>query len=400
MDTPTPIGFRYGKSDQQPVCIPLDLRLRHTHVIGRTETGKSTLIEHMALHDIQGGHGVAVLDPHGSLVERLLSLIPRGHIDRVVYLKPGDPGWVPIWNPLLSKNTPGQGQVIDALARSFSAGSFGHRSEHVLRQTLPVVLQLPNGNLLDVLNLIRRGPSRNAGVLRRALKSLDDPITRRFWQQEFRKYTPHELKCSVRLLQRLFDSEPCSRMLSQRDTSFNLQDIMDSGKIMLVDLSSIDPEASGIIGGLMLALLHLAAVGRRSNKDSSLRPFDVYCDDAHRVVSDPLDDLIAESRRFEVSLTLAHQDMSQFIAHEAALSSAGSTIILNVASNDAQLLRKNLQGKVEVGDLVALDVGWAIARIGVEVVWFRTSPPLEIPSDNCRDLIVQQSHERYYRPMR
>jgi hypothetical protein len=93
--------------------------------------------------------------------------------------------------------------------------------------------------------------------------------------------------------------------------------------------------------------------------------------------------------------------MSRFIAHEAAaLSIAGSTIIFSVDSKDAQILCENLQGKVDVADLVALGVGRAIAQIGGEVVSLRTLPPLEIPCDNCRDLIVQQSHKRYYRPMR
>ena len=113
MDTATPIGFRDGSDDRQPVCIPLELRLQHTHVIGHSRTGKSTLMERMALHDIQEGHGVAVLDPCGSLVERLMRLVQPGHADRVIYFAPGDLNWIPLWNPLACTDRPDRSRVVD-----------------------------------------------------------------------------------------------------------------------------------------------------------------------------------------------------------------------------------------------------------------------------------------------
>ena len=190
-------------------------------------------------------------------------------------------------------------------------------------------------------------------------------------------------------------------MLSQTDSSFDLRDIMDCGKILLLDLSWLSSEARDIFGRLMLTLLHLTAVGRRSHEANYSRPFHIYCDAAHRFVTDIMEDLMAETRRSNVSLTLAHQYMRQFSTRKAdALSSAGSTIIFRVDSNDAQHLRKDLQGKVELDELITLEVGQAVARIGSEVVRVRTLPPLVIPPVSCRDLIVQQSHERYYRPMR
>ena len=111
--------------------------------------------------------------------------------------------------------------------------------------------------------------------------------------------------------------------------------------------------------------------------------------------------MMAEGRGLGVSLTMAQQNMGHVTAREAAaLSGVGSTVIFGVDGNDARVLRKSLQGKAEVDDLVTLDVGQAIARIRSEVVQVRTLPPLVMPRVNCRDLIVQQSHERYYRPMR
>jgi hypothetical protein len=190
-------------------------------------------------------------------------------------------------------------------------------------------------------------------------------------------------------------------MLSDGESFFDLRDVMDSGMILLLDLSSVSPEVRAIIGRLALSLLHLTALGRQSGEASSLRPFHVYCDDAHRFVTEVMEDLMAETRRFKVSLTLVHQCMSQFRAGKTGvLSSVGSTIMFRVCGNDAQHLCKDLPGKVAVDDLATLAVGHAVARIGGRVVRLRTLPPLEIPRDNCRNLIVQQSHERYYQPTR
>ena len=121
MTTATPIGFRASGNAQQLVGIPIGLRLQHTHVVGNAGTGKSTLIGHMVLHDIQAGYGVAVIDPHGSLVERLLSLIPRGHTDRVICLNPGERDWVPVWNPLRHRTPASPALITDALT---------HRQNH------------------------------------------------------------------------------------------------------------------------------------------------------------------------------------------------------------------------------------------------------------------------------
>ena len=129
------------------------------------------------------------------------------------------------------------------------------------------------------------------------------------------------------------------------------------------------------------------------------RPFHIYCDEAHRFLTDAVEDLIAETRKFNVSLTLAHQFMSQFNTRQGdALSSVGSTIIFNVDTKDARHLVKDLQDKVELSDLITLDVGQAIARIGNHVVRVKTHHPLNVPQKHCADLIIKQSHERYYRP--
>ena len=176
---------------------------------------------------------------------------------------------------------------------------------------------------------------------------------------------------------------------------------MDSGKILLLDLSSIGSKACDTIGRLVLSMLHLSALDRHDVEERSVRPFHVYCDEPHRFATDVMEDLAAETQKSKISLTFAHQYMRQFSTRKTdTLSSVGATIMFRVDGSDAQHLREGLQGKADVDDLAALQFGRAIVRIADEMVLLRTLPPLEMPRDDCRDLIVQRSHERYCRPTR
>jgi hypothetical protein len=154
----TPIGIRSGVDSPEPICIPPEMRSRHVHIIGAPGTGKTTLMTAMILDDIRQGAGVAVIDPHGEIVERVLHLLPERDIERTVHLRPGEPDWVPIWNPLNCGLHASAARIIDTLAGAFKAArlSMGDRPEHLLRHALLAILQLPGGHLQDVANLLRK----------------------------------------------------------------------------------------------------------------------------------------------------------------------------------------------------------------------------------------------------
>jgi len=398
----TPIGYCSYAGKSLPVCIPPEARLTHVHLVGKPRQGKSTVMERMVLDDVSHGHGVAVLDPHGSLVQRLLMLLPREHADRVIYIDPGDPHWVPIWNPLRCSSGLSPDRIADDLVSAFKSfvSGWGHRLEHLLRHAIYAVLHLPRGTLLDVSDLLRSKSEESRQLRSLVLRLVDNESAISHWRQDFDRYGRADLAPAQHKLSKLLTAGTVSLMLSQGDSLFDLRDVMDSGKILLVDLSTIGSEARETLGCLLLSLLHMTALGRGAAPGVARRPFHTYCDEAHRFLTDAIDDLIAETAKFKVSLTLAHQYMSQFaIKTSDAISSVGSTIIFNVDTRDAQYLRKDLQGLVEVEDLATLGVGQAIARIGTQVVRLKAYPPLEIPADNCRDLIIAQSRARYYRPI-
>jgi len=311
----TPIGYCSYAGRDMPVCIPAEARMTHVHFIGKPGKGKSTVMEHMATHDIRQGHGIAVLDPHGSLVQRLLHLVPREHADRVIFIDPGDPNWVPIWNPLRCSSGLTCDRVADNLVSAFKSfvTGWGDRLEHLLRHAIYAISHLPRGNLLDVADLLRSKSEESRQLRSQGLKLLEDEAPRSFWLHDFDQYRSADLTPGQHKLSKLLTAGTVSLMLSQGDSSFDLREVMDSGKILLVDLS---------------------------------------------------------------------------------------TIVFNVDTKDAQYLKKDLQGLVEVDDLAALEFAQAIARIGTQVVRIKTYPPLEVAADHCRDLIIAQSRARYCKPVK
>lgn len=401
--TGTPIGTTIWTDAHLPVCIPPALRRRHTHLIGKPGMGKSTLMESMFLDDLRQGHGAALLDPHGQLAQRLLCLIPPEHADRVIYLDPGDPDWVPIWNPLHSAAGAGADRVADDLVRAFKSivDGWGDRLEHLLRHAVMALLRLPGSSLMDVSNLLRQRSDESRQLRSLLLQVLENPLALSFWRQDFDRYSAADLSPPQHKLSKLLTSGSVSLMLAQSDSAFDLRAVIEEGKVLLVDLSTLGPEVREILGCFLLSLLHLTALGRGGEPGQELRPFHIYCDEAHRFMTDAMEDLIAETRKFNVSLALAHQYLSQFSRPKVdALANVGSTVIFNVDTRDAQHLKKDLQGLVEIDDLITLEVGQAIARIGTEVVRLRAHPPLPIPPDNGRQRIIEQCRRLYCKPTR
>ena len=390
----------------QYVCIPDNLRKSHTHLIGSSGMGKSTTKEHMILHDIEQGNGVAVLDPHGDLIERLLCLIPELHVQRTIYLNPGDPDWVPLWNPLdriLGQDAGRAANNVVVAIKSFVAsGGWGDRLENILRNLVFALLHLPNSTFLDISCLLRnKSKDENNKIMRREiLDVIENETARQFWLHDYDAYGKTELSPPINKLGKLLLSDTVSLMLSQPESRFNFRKIMDEGKILLINLSNMDTNVKQVLGCFILSLLHLNALSRSSVPIEDRRQFHIHCDEAHQFMTDTLENLIAETRKYNVSLSLSHQYLSQFGKKKTdALSTVGSSIIFNVDKRDAQYLIKDLQEKVKVEELVSLGKGEAIARVGTDIIRIRTRPPLKPPAPNFKDRIIKESRSKYYKPV-
>ncbi|MBW1786730.1 MAG: ATP-binding protein [Deltaproteobacteria bacterium] len=398
----TPIGTCDYAGVVHRVCIPLGGRSRSTHIISRPGYAKSTTMGRMILDDIDKGMGVAVIDPHGDLVEVLLCLIKEEHIHKTIYFDPGDPDHVPLWNPL--KRSPGQdiSRTADDLVGAIKSvvTGWGDRLEHLLRHGLYALLQLPNSTLLDLSDLLRRKTEDSERLRNEILGVIDNQTAYQFWKNDFVRYPNEAFDPPKHKLSKLLVSGTVSLMLSQPENLIDFRRIMDDGMIFLVNLSRIGSEVREILGCFILSLFHLAALGRSDISIEKRKQFHIHADEAHRFLTEALEDLIAETRKYKVSLTLAHQYLSQFgIKKVDALSSVGTTIIMNVDGKDARYLTKDLRNLVQAEDLMSLKLGEAIARIGTEVVRVKLPGSFKIPERHFRDVIIERSKRLYYRPV-
>lgn len=402
----TPIGTYEYTGVIYPVCIPLNLKSRSIHIIGKSGMAKSTTMAHMILDDIRRGIGVAVIDPHGDLIEDLLIRIPEEYIDRIVYFDLTIPDHIPIWNPLqrsrgqdISRTTE---DIIAALKTVFQHG-WGDRMEHLFRHGLYALSHIPGATFQDLSSLLfkreKKSSIHDEPLLEMILAVLDNDVARRFWRYHVRNYSSEAFDPPKHRLDKLLLSGKAAVMLSQPDSFIDFRKIMDEGKICLIKLSLLGREVMEILGCLILSLLHLTALGRSDTPEAYRRPFQIYVDEAHRFVTDTLEDLIAETRKFGVGLTLAHHFFSQFGNTKVdALSSVGTTIIMNVDRKDAGYLVKDLRDEVTPSDLTSLKLGEAVVRIDTDIIKIKTLGKLEIPTKHFRDQIIKHSLKHYYQP--
>jgi hypothetical protein len=369
--------------------------------VGGTGKGKSCMLEHMILDDIARA-GVAVIDPHGDLIERLLHLLPPEAVGRTIYFDPGDPLWVPIWNPL--KMIPGQdvartaGDFVSAI-KSVVTG-WGDRLEHLLRNIVFATLHLQGGTVLDVSNLLRNKDPKIAGMRNEILQVIDNETAWRFWDYDHEKYGKDDLGPPKNKLSKLLISGTVSLMLSQPDSAFNFRQMLDEGMIFLSNLSGLSSDLRDTLGCLQLSLLHLAALSRAPQPPGERRLFHVYLDEAHRFITGAMEDTLVDARKYGVGLTLAHQYLKQFSQPKIdALGGVGTTIIVQVNRPDAEHLVKGLHDIVDVDTFTKLGVGEAIVRADTDITRVHTPPPRTIPASNYRDQIIAESRRRYCKPV-
>jgi hypothetical protein len=399
----TPIGTTTVAGRETTVCIPQELRCYGTHLVGKPGRGKSTVEERMIIDDIRKRHGVAVVDPHHDLIDRLLSLIPQEDIDRVIYFNPADPDWVPLWNPMQRIAGQDIGRItadLISVLKSFVQG-WGDRMEHLFRQSIRGLLHLQGTCLRDVYDILCSS-DESKEIRKLVLEVIQDGMAHHFWKQEIDEYRPDELGPPKNKLSKLLLSNTTvSLMFSQTQSAFNFRRMMDDGMIFLADLSSsLGKEVTEVVGGFIVALMHISALSRSDLPREQRRPFHIYLDEAYRFVTDSLEEIITEAPKYGVSLTLAHQFLQQFDTKKIhALGSIGTTIVFNVDSGDASYLSKGFKNRVKIDDFVNLERGEAIVRCGTEIAKIETLGPLEIPEQNFKDRIIAESRKKYCMPV-
>ena len=396
------LGFCDYAGETIPVCIPEGAGTYSQHLIGRPRMGKSVLIENQCLDDIKRGHGCAVIDPHGDLVQGILDRITPEQVDQVILLDWTAPTMVPLFNPFFGVAPEYRGRVADDFVASMRAfiDGFGHRLEHLLRLSLHGLLHLPAPCLLDVADALSTKSPESKLLRQEVLKLVEDPLLKRFWGTSLDSYSSADLSPPQNKLSLMLGTPPVSYTFQQNQSAFTLRQVMDEQKILLVNLAGIGLEIQSTIGCLLLSLFQTEALARSRTAAYERQHFHIYVDEAHRFVSHSIESMLIQCPKFRVSLTLAHQYLRQFAPEQVdALSSVDTSVIFNVDRRDAECLSKDLQEKVGIEDILNLRRGEAIARLGTEVVRLHTQPPRPPVSPSCAGKVIERCHRLYYKPV-
>jgi type IV secretory pathway TraG/TraD family ATPase VirD4 len=326
-------------------------RFLHVYVIGKTGTGKSTLLETMALQDLERGNGFALIDPHGDLVARIAARIPASQRHRVFYLNATDPAQPYGYNPLRhvaeDRIALAASGMMDVFKKMWP-DAWGVRMEHILRNVLMALLEQPDATLHDVLRIFSDSEFR-----KRIAKSLRNDTVRTFLLKEFEKFSfgyradgtaPIQNKVGAFLADPLLN-----RILTAPDKDLHIRQIMDQGQVLLVNLAKghIGEDSSSLLGGLLVTTIGLAAFSRADTPPAGRRPFFVYVDELQSFTTLALANMLSELRKYRVGFTLAHQYLHQLepdIRH-AVLGNAGSIISFRVGVEDAPYLVREFQPK-------------------------------------------------------
>lgn len=407
MNDRTPIGITNWRNEHKPFSIKDADRLAHMYVIGKTGVGKSTLLLNMAMSDIIKGKGVCVIDPHGDLTEKLLNCIPRHRVDDVMYFDPKDTDYPIGLNPLKSVPSHFHHLITSGMLATFKkiwADAWGVRLEYILRFSLLTLLEYPHATLLDINPLLTNGVFRAE-----VLKYVRNEHTRSFWNNEFNTYTPaRRLEAIAPILNKVgvFHSNALLRnIFGQEQQRFRMGHLMDTNKIVLVNLSKgeIGEDVSSLLGSILINSIQLAASYRASQPEETRIPFYLYVDEVQSFISLSFTDILAEARKYKLSLFLSHQYIDQL--HEkirsAIFGNVGTIISFRIGATDAHYLEKELYPTFSAEDLIALPRFAMYIKLMIDGM---TSQPFsaytlphKLPAISYKDDIIASSQKTFGR---
>lgn len=336
-------------------------RFAHCFLLGRTGTGKTTLIETMAAQDIANDRGVCVIDPHGDLVAKLAARVPERRLADLIYFDAANPNQPYGYNPL-RKVSPDKiplaaSGLLGAFQQIWTGRDWGVRLEHILRNTLLALFEYGDTTLADVLRIYADAKFRAA-----VLSKVTNPVVRSFWFDEFARYSPGQRELAIAPIRNkigaLLADPRLYRIFTKPERDLHLRHVMDQGKILLLSLSkgAMGGDSSRLLGSVMVSMLTVAAFTRIDTLEAERRDFSIYIDESSQVLSLAVASMIAELRKMKIALTLATQTLSGFepeVRH-AVLGNVGTIISFRIGPEDAPVIAKEFDPIFTASDLLNL----------------------------------------------
>lgn len=384
-----------------------DDRRRHFYLLGKTGVGKSTVFKNMFIADILRGDGACFVDPHGEAVEELLDFIPPERIDDVVYFDPTDVENPVGFNMLELEDKSQRDLIADGVVEVFKkqfGHSWGPRLQYILTNTVSTLLEAQNTTLLAVLRMLTDNNYRKF-----ILKQVDDPILLKFWEDEFaqmssnRRLVTEAVAPIQNKVGRFISSAVIRNIVGQVKSTINLREIMDEGKILLVNLAQgkLGEETASLLGGMIITRLQSTAMERTDQTFDERRDFYLYVDEFQNFATVSFAKILSEARKYKLNLTMTNQYIDQLPleVRQAIFGNVGTLGSFVVSQSDASILENEFAPDITADDLVSLDAHAMYIKLcidGMTSIPFsaKSLPPRYIPY-GLKDRVIEASREKY-----
>lgn len=412
MDNPERVTY-FAATDARGKRIPFGIkqkdRSRHMYVIGKTGMGKSTLLENMAIQDLRNGEGLAFIDPHGGTADKLLDYVPEHRVKDVVYFAPFDMDNPIAFNVMEDVGYDKRHLVVSGLMATFKkiwVDAWSARMEYILTNTLLALLEYPGATLLGVNRMYTDKTYRKAVV-----DNIKDPVVKDFWVKEFATYTDRYTQEATPAIQNKigqFTGNPLIRnIIGQPKSSFDIRRMMDEQKILIINLSKgrVGDTNTQLLGSMLTTRVFLAAMSRAeasAGQLAQLPNFFFYVDEFQNFANETFAEILSESRKYKLNLTIAHQYIEQMEeeVRDAVFGNVGTTICFRVGPFDAEVLETIFMPEFTKEDLSNLGLRQIYLTLMIDGVGSRpfsavTIPPIEPPARMYREEVIASSRAQF-----
>lgn len=386
-------------------------RLKHMYVIGKTGMGKSTLLENMAIQDIQNGEGLAFIDPHGATAEKLLDYVTENRVKDVLYFAPFDLEHPIAFNVMEDVQPDKRHLVVNGLMATFEkiwADAWSARMSYILQYAIIALLEFPDSTLLGINKMLSDKEYR-----KKVVDNITDASAKSFWIDEFGKYTERFAAEATPAIQNKvgqFTSNSLVRnIIGQSVSSFDIRKMMDEKKILIINLSKgqVGELNAKLLGSMLITKIYLAAMSRADKQESELNKlpnFYLYVDEFQSFANKSFADILSEARKYKLNLTIAHQYIEQMEeeVRDAVFGNVGTMITFRVGAFDAEVLEKEFAPTFTAEDLVNLGFAQIYLKLmidGVSSAPFSatTLAPIIKPEISFKQQVIESSRKSFGR---
>ncbi len=408
-------GLLLGKSTYRGIETEIHMkeedRRRHTYIIGQTGTGKSVFLQNMIIQDIKNNKGVCVIDPHGDLVDGVLPYIPKERVEDVVLFEPFDVSRPMGLNMLEYKNEEQKDftvqEMIQIFYKLFPPEMIGPMFEHNMRNVMLTLMcdKKTPGTIAEIPRMFTDDKYQKEWVAK-----LKDPVVRAFWEKEMAKtsdfHKSEMLGYLISKVGRFVENEMMRNIIGQTHNSFDLREIMDNEKILLVNLSKgkVGEVNSSLLGLIIVSKIQMAAYARADMPEAERKDFYLYVDEFQNFATDSFASILSEARKYKLNLIVAHQYIAQLEEkiRDAVLGNVGTFISFRIGVEDAEIVAKELEPTFNENDVINIERFHAYLRLMIDSAKSKpftmaTTPPPTDANEKIASAVRELSRLKYGR---